>query len=260
MNKISKAGRTTKKIQKNTKTMKIQNKKNNLTDEKVKEKKEKKSNITISEEKENKQPNISKVKQKINNLENKDVNALILNLEVKHSGRGRKKKQNTSIPKPQEAEESINKILNNPNSVDYLIKNVSKRTIEVLSLLINPMIDEQMAFQLDMKINAIRRILNILQGYGLTTYYVAKNSNGWLSFAWYINTSKIDSFFDYIKQGTDTFIKDDCNDYFICKKCYKDNNLILTFSEAFDTEFKCTVCGKQYSRLDKTETRELIKE
>ncbi len=205
-------------------------------------------------------PNILEVKQKINNLENKDLNTYILNLETKHTGRGRKKKQNTSIPKPQEAEESINKILNNANSADYLIKNVSKKAVDVLHLLVNPMTDEQISFQLDMKINSIRRILNILQGYGLTKYYVAKNSNGWLSFAWYINTTKLDYFFDYIKQGNSTFLKEDCNDYFICNKCYKDNNLVLTFNEAFDNEFKCNTCGKQYSRIDRLETEKLIKE
>ncbi len=247
MNKISKSGQKASK--------KIQNKKIKP----LKSKKLKIVNNSPSQTEEKNSLNISKVKQKINNLENKDVNSVILNLENKHTGRGRKKKQNTSIPKPQEAEECINKILNNPNSIDYLIKNVSKRTIDVLSLLINPMIDDQIAFQLDMKINSIRRILNILQGYGLTTYYVAKNSNGWLSFAWYINTSKIDSFFDYIKQGSNSFIKKDCDDYFICKKCYKDNNLILTFSEAFDTDFKCTVCKKQYTRLNRKETEDLIK-
>ncbi|MCL4383672.1 MAG: hypothetical protein M1168_00950 [Candidatus Marsarchaeota archaeon] len=202
---------------------------------------------------------IVKVKEKIANLENKDLDTYILNLETKHK-RGRKKKQNTSIPKQEEAEKTIDKLLNNANIVDYLIKNVSKRTPEVLTMLINPTSDEQIAFKLDMKINSIRRILNLLQGYGLTKYYVEKNINGWLSFAWYININKIDYFFEYVNQGSKNILKEECNDYFICNKCYKNNNLILTFSEAFEVSFKCSNCGKQYERIDKEHTQKLINE
>ncbi|EQD80504.1 Transcription factor TFIIE, alpha subunit, partial [mine drainage metagenome] len=76
-------------------------------------------------------------------------------------------------------------LFSNDFAVNYLKKNVNKNALEVLALLQSPNTDEAISMQLDMKVNSVRRILNIMQGYGITNYYVAKNTNGWLSFAWY---------------------------------------------------------------------------
>ncbi len=207
---------------------------------------------------------ISEVQKKINSLGNKDFNKYLMNLEVASAAsqeqhkRGRKKKENRNIPKPVEVEEVLNSIFSNKDMIGFLAKNVSKRTNEVLNMLVTPKTDEEIAINLDLKINNVRRILNILQGYGLTKYYIAKNSNGWLSFAWYININKIDYFLDYIKQEKGTVLKEDCNDYFICNKCYKKNTVILNFDEAFNVNFKCSSCGKNYDRVEKTEVKKLI--
>ncbi len=207
---------------------------------------------------------ISEVKQKINNLENKDLNNYLLNLDAAAAAtedihkRGRRKKENKNIPKPEEAEEIITSIFSNKDIVGFLTKNVSKRSTEVLNMLVTPMTDEEIAIKLDLKINNVRRILNLMQGYGLTKYYIAKNSNGWLSFAWYINIDKIDTFFNYVRQERVNTIKDDCNDYFICNKCGRKSNIVLTFDEAFDNGFKCASCGNNYDRIEQEEVKKLI--
>lgn len=181
--------------------------------------------------------------------------------QLKHQEHQKQKKKTTNIPAPKEAREAIDMILGNSVAVDYLKKNVSKSSIDVLDFLTIPRTDEYIAEQLDIKINSIRRILNIMQGYGITNYYIAKNTNGWLSFAWYMNTSKIQSFFNYINSidNREVVIKEDCNDYFVCKKCYETNNLIFTFESAFETEFKCTSCKSKFSRISKEEAANLIK-
>ena len=173
----------------------------------------------------------------------------------------REGKVNKYIPSPKETREALNILFANDFAVDYLKKNVNKSALEVLSLLQSPNTDEAIAMQLDMKVNSVRRILNIMQGYGITNYYVAKNTNGWLSFAWYINTGKISSFFDYIKsmKGDEySVIKEDCNDYFVCKKCYKEDSIIFTFDAAYEAGFKCGSCGDKFAMISKEEAMELI--
>ncbi len=173
----------------------------------------------------------------------------------------REEKANKYIPSPKETKEALNILFANDFAVDYLKKNVNKSALDVLSLLQSPNTDESIAMQLDMKVNSVRRILNIMQGYGITNYYVAKNTNGWLSFAWYINTSKISSFFDYIKsmRGDEySVIKEDCNDYFVCKKCYKDDSIIFTFDAAYEAGFRCGSCGEKFDMISKEEAMELI--
>ncbi len=154
----------------------------------------------------------------------------------------------------------IDSIMQNESIISYLNKNVSKRASEVLGLLETPKTDEQIAEMLDMKINGVRRILNIMQGYGITNYNISKNVDGWLSFSWYINNNKVDQFFDYVKSvsSTESTIKDDCNDYFICDKCYKDSKMIFTFDAAYEANFKCS-CNKLMVRKSKDDITEILK-
>ncbi len=173
----------------------------------------------------------------------------------------REMRVNSYIPSQKEANEALNTLFANDFVMDYLKKNVHKNAMDVLALLQSPNTDEAIALQLDMKVNSVRRVLNIMQGYGITNYYVAKNTNGWLSFAWYININKIGSFFDYIKsmKGDEyAVIKDDCNDYFMCKKCYAEDNIIFTFDAAYEAGFKCASCGSKFDRISKEEAMRLI--
>jgi len=136
---------------------------------------------------------------------------------------------------------------------------VSKKAVDVINMLAMPETDENLAERLDMKINAIRRILNIMHGYGITNYYVSKNTNGWLSFSWYINANKVPPFLEYIgSMGSEKVVVDDnCNDYFICNNCYKNDKFIYTFDAAFETGFKCA-CGNNLERVEKAQVEALL--
>ena len=165
------------------------------------------------------------------------------------------------IASQEEVKEAVDGLLGNSNAVAFLRKNVSKWAPDVLNMLPTPKTDDYLAEQLGMKINAIRRILNLMQGYGITNYYVAKNTNGWLSFAWYVNTSKIPPFFDYINNVANrkTVINQDCNDYFVCNSCYQKDRLIFTFDAAFEAAFKCN-CGHDFTRIGKEAAERLVEE
>ncbi|MEM0147625.1 MAG: hypothetical protein QXD11_02265 [Candidatus Micrarchaeaceae archaeon] len=138
-------------------------------------------------------------------------------------------------------------------------KNVGKFVVNVIKELNVPKDDEIIAADLNIRSNIIRSILNRLQGYGITNYYISKNINGWLSFSWYINVNKIPAFFDYIAvKNTEKVINDYCNDYFICENCYKKDKLIFTFDKAMESEFKCRVCNEPFKRLSKAEVLDIM--
>ena len=174
----------------------------------------------------------------------------------------RKSRMPSAAPILEQAEvnRAMTNIVEDQNISDYLKKNISKSAIDVISMLTTPKTDEYISEQLGLKINAVRRILNIMQGYGLTNYYVAKNTNGWLSFAWYINPDKVESFAKQISSihEKDTFVDENCNDYFICKKCYDDDKLVFTFDAAFEVNFKCA-CGKNMVAMDRESIKALLK-
>jgi transcription initiation factor IIE alpha subunit len=163
----------------------------------------------------------------------------------KTAGRGGNAPINVSISPPDEVKVVLSELSSNEAAISYLNKNVSKRALQVVEQLSSPKTDEDLAAMLDMKINAVRRILNILQGHGVTNYYVSKNVNGWLSFAWYINVSKLKPFFNYVEsiENKKPVIDSDCNDYFVCNACYDRTKLIFTFDAAFEGSFKCNECG-----------------
>ncbi len=180
--------------------------------------------------------------------------------QEKPEKRSRKEIKNANIYAPEEVAAAIQGLAANEAAIGYLKKNVSKRAMDVVNGLVSPKTDEALAAELDMKINAVRRILNIMQGYGITNYYVAKNVNGWLSFAWYINISKLPPFFDYIEslEQAQPIINKDCNDYFVCDSCYDKTKLIFTFDAAFEENFKCGACGDGLKMLDKSQASDLM--
>ena len=180
------------------------------------------------------------------NIDKHKTHQLTPNHSKEKTTEGRKK-VNVSIPQPEEVKEALDKLLTNERATEYLKKNVSKMAVDVVGMLVTPKTDEFLAEQLGIKINAIRRILNIMQGYGITNYYISKNTKGWLSFAWYINTNKLAPFLEYVDsmEKDKSIISESCNDYFICQSCYKSDKFIFTFDSAFESSFKCTNCGKR---------------
>jgi transcription initiation factor IIE alpha subunit len=183
-------------------------------------------------------------------------------LKPKHSVKEpqERKRTNVAVSQPDEVKESLDRLLSNEKAVEYLKKNVSKMAVDVIGMLVTPKTDEFLAEQLGTKINAIRRILNIMQGYGITNYYISKNTKGWLSFAWYINTSKLPPFLEYVEgmEREKSIVSEACNDYFICNDCYKSDRFVFTFDSAFENSFKCNSCGKSLNRMNREEAEGLI--
>ncbi|MGC8676512.1 MAG: hypothetical protein ACP5T3_03305 [Candidatus Micrarchaeia archaeon] len=155
----------------------------------------------------------------------------------------------------------VNNIIANEKVSTFLTSNVGKYAIEVMKRLNKPKTDDVLATEMNMKVNEIRRLLNMLGSYGITRYDTHKDSKGWLTFEWYIDTGKLlelSTSLSKEQQETAINLPDNCNDFFICDKCYSYNKVVLPFETAFEHSFKCPDCGKPLKRLSKQEVKDLL--
>ncbi|MGC8649208.1 MAG: hypothetical protein ACP5UN_03265 [Candidatus Micrarchaeia archaeon] len=191
---------------------------------------------------------VSRIYKKLNVVE-------AMKAEAKENAKFKKRPPLASYT-PEQVSAAINLIKSNDAVKEYLTKNVSSLTIAIMDELKAPNTDDSIASKLNIKVNAVRRVLNILQNYGITNYYIAKNTNGWLSFSWYINVDRIPAFIDSMvvkEEKKDIQIDNNCNDYFICPTCYKETKIIFPFDTAFENNFKCTFCSSKLEQIDKEE-------
>jgi len=154
----------------------------------------------------------------------------------------------------------IDEMINNKEFSDYIIKNVGRKAIDILSTLNEPLSDEELASKLDIKINEVRRILNTLNTYGITKYDTLKDKNGWLTFKWYINTNNIERLKKTISESNKSAkyrLPDGCNDFFVCDTCFEKNKVLFPFDTAVEIKFKCD-CGGNLVRVSKEDAQQLI--
>ncbi len=146
---------------------------------------------------------------------------------------------------------------------EFVVKNVGKSGVDLINHLNSaPHTDDKLAVKMDVKVNEVRRMLNVLNGYGITKYDINKDGKGWLTFKWYLDREKMIAFrgtlADKTKEANLT-VSSECNDFFYCVSCYNDQKVILPFESAFDINFTCE-CGKALSALDKNQVSVLVNE
>ena len=186
-------------------------------------------------------------------IENKKISKKAV--EKTHIKKGEIKK----IISPEVLDRTRN-ILSDAELKDYLAKNVGSNANNVLAMLIeNSNVDEKIAEFLKLKLNETRRVLNLLNNYGIIKYNINKDNNGWLTFVWYMDHESVSDFSKKLKetnQNKKTFLPDDCNDFYICKNCCKERTVIIPFETAYDNSFKC-VCGKDMIMIEKAKAEQL---
>ncbi|MGC8629245.1 MAG: hypothetical protein ACP5T4_03495 [Candidatus Micrarchaeia archaeon] len=156
--------------------------------------------------------------------------------------------------------EIVRSTLENDKFVEFITSNVGRYAIEVMKRLGTPKTDDVLAAELNVKVNEVRRVLNLLGGYGIAKYDTNKDKKGWLTFSWYIDTEKLTEFATKLgdNQEKEISLPEDCDDFFICEKCYPSNKVVLPFDSAFEHSFKCPDCGRPLKRLSKQETSNLL--
>lgn len=172
-------------------------------------------------------------------------------------------KKNAEVVEADNPEEiqKVESAIADPSFSTYMAKNVGTNAIDILRLLTrSAQTDEGLAAKLGVKINDVRRMLNVMNGYSFLRYDTNKDSKGWLIFKWRIDREKL---FEFEQDVNKTVLGDgqtaNCNDFFYCAVCYNGNKVVLPFDAAFETGFKCVDCGKSLNMFDKQEAKAIFK-
>ncbi len=146
--------------------------------------------------------------------------------------------------------------------IEYVSRNIGSQSNVVLQALRGgPMKDEALAEALGIKLNEARRVLNLLNKHGVVRYNVRKDSSGWLTFEWHIDSESLGDFYRSLKTKTESQVwtlPADCNDFFICQPCSKKQSVVYPFDVAYEKSFKCH-CGKNLESISRTEAENCVK-
>lgn len=173
-------------------------------------------------------------------------------------------KKNIEMVEVEDPEEvrKVENAISDPAFTTYMVKNVGSTSIDILRLLTkSAQTDEGLAAKLGIKINDVRRMLNMMNGYSFLRYDTNKDNKGWLIFKWHIDKEKLYEF----EQGVNKSIlgsaqNPNCNDFFFCNGCYGENKVVVPFDAAFETGFRCVDCGKSLNMLDKSSAESILKQ
>ncbi len=145
--------------------------------------------------------------------------------------------------------------------LEYLSKNIGRGAAEIVDALESQaQTDDKLAGKLGIKVNEVRRILNLLNNHSITKYDVNKDNKGWLTFNWYIDNEKLLYFANALKEKEfeeKSFLPENCNDFFFCEVCFEEQKLVLPFDTAFEANFKCE-CGKELKMLSREEAKKMF--
>ena len=157
----------------------------------------------------------------------------------------------------------VEEVFVDPYFAEHLTTTVGDRSVDIVKILYKkPQTDEVIAEKLEMKINEVRRALNMMNGHGITKYDVTKDNSGWLIFTWRIDAEKLSEYAKAHKSvpvAAEAVLPDNCNDFFLCKKCYETNMIVLPFDSAIEYSFKCSDCGGKLDMVDRENAKLFIK-
>lgn len=157
----------------------------------------------------------------------------------------------------------VGELVSNKNLSTTVGNSVGSGAMDVLKLLVEgPKTDENVAEKLGVKVNDVRRMLNMMNSYSIVRYDVNKDSKGWLIFTWRIDPEKLSEYVEMVSKEvvvSEAVLPGNCNDFFMCKGCYTKEKTVLPFDTAFESDFTCASCGKPYALLTRQETVALFK-
>ncbi len=157
--------------------------------------------------------------------------------------------------------ETVEAIKKDTVFTEFVNANLGKRTDEIILSLATPITDEGLAEKLGMKINDTRRVLNMLNSDGVARYIVNKNSKGWLTFKWYLDEENLNKYRKSVVLKTASNVSalpENCNDFYVCSKCYSKKKLVYPFEVGYEMNFRCKDCGSIFERKSKEEIESLF--
>ncbi|UOY09869.1 transcription factor E [Methanonatronarchaeum sp. AMET6-2] len=122
-------------------------------------------------------------------------------------------------------------------------------------------VDEELAENVELELNDVRRILYQLYQNGLAEYTRSRNSNtGWITYTWRLDLENAENVMEKRKKQIISELEqrltfEEENVFYLCPE----NHVKLTFEEATDINFKCPECGEGLMHDENTEVIEEIK-
>jgi len=122
-------------------------------------------------------------------------------------------------------------------------------------------LDDEIARNVGLKLNEVRRALYALSEQGLVSYRrVRDKDTGWYIYYWTVNRSQIPQIIKHRKKVTLMKLKErlkfeEENDFYICPE----DGTRYTFDEALENEFKCYRCGSPLVHFDNEHLIEALK-
>lgn len=156
---------------------------------------------------------------------------------------------------------SQNEILEEPVIKRYIYELVGTEGMQVaLSPPEGEVTDEELAENIDVEVNEVRRTLIILSENNLADYRrVRDDESGWLTYLWTFKYNRIpEQLVEDMETLRDNLEKrkefEEANQFFRCEICgqrYK-------FIDAQDSYFTCEICGNELEADENSRIRELI--
>ncbi|AWR98266.1 transcription factor E [Acidianus sulfidivorans JP7] len=124
------------------------------------------------------------------------------------------------------------------------------------------MTDDEIANELGVKVNEIRKKLYLLADQGLVSYRRSRDKDsGWYIYYWKVNIDQINEVLINRKREILEKLKsrleyESNNEFYICPE----DKTKYPFEEAFENEFKCPKCGSQLTYYDSKAVRKILEE
>jgi len=137
-------------------------------------------------------------------------------------------------------------------AVEIIVGENGRKIMERLLLTQQGKSDEELAQELNMKVNDVRRILYELAKYGFVSYIrTTKGDSRWYNFYWYTDKSMsnraiIQRIKEIIRILQERLEYEKSEAFYLCPN----DNTRYTFEEAFENNFRCLSCGGELIEVD----------
>jgi transcription initiation factor TFIIE subunit alpha len=145
--------------------------------------------------------------------------------------------------------------------VETLAGEGGRRIVEVLLNSQSGKSDEEIAQELNLRINDVRKTLYELSKHGFVAYIrVTKGDSRWHNYYWYTDKNMLKQSIDrrineVLRILNERLAYEESQTFYICP-----NDLIrYTFDEAFENNFRCIQCGSELIEADNTKTVQYLK-
>lgn len=145
--------------------------------------------------------------------------------------------------------------------IELMFDEKAARIFEYIYKRLDEVQDEEIARELGLKLNEVRRILYALSEQGFVSYRRVRDKNtGWYTYYWRVRKDEILSLIQSRKKVVLSKLKlrlqaEETNTFYECPT----DGTRYTFDEALENEFRCPRCGSQLVYADNSNIIRVLK-